>query len=868
MEGAVPSYCIKCGSRLTTHPVTAHDASCGICGEATAEASRSAAATSGFKRHPLRHRWMLGLALPTSLILGFFTACETVNPQNPWDITRIFGQGFATEPIAPGKTFPTVPSPPGLERRAVAYVTTSLVEQLAHSSNGLVRLAPGDYSIPVRLYCMGIHTPQTQHGLFYHVAPLEGSRAAVLIALMSRAPAARIPYQPLQGLIWQIGAGLSYDQLPAQSQQLVNQLIPDQKNALRENFVVSAQKSLNTVRPLFGGLPGLRDRVAQLDAMILRYQQVQVTIRQSAANYEALARQFVNIIPGLAQNAGPESWSQLNQRVYVRLSGGHVLGEKAILDIRVLPNSSQGRFSLRPGGIAPFDASGPPRRGTTAGFMLGPGGIPTTAVYDLSTQARQPQGQDNLAELPLQAVLGFPDTQNMQGLGWTIEPEAITLVANPSTVAPNNQVALSGSVIDLNGHPVRGVTVRLTAAGGQVTLGSVQTDTNGFYSCLFTAPPTPGTLTVQAGVVGTVPPIVATTTLVIQAASLDVVSYSVTAPIQKYSLPLPDGASASAFSSHTITPNPPPPPTLEFTTSDATLGAPVTLTIAVRNLGALQLTAPQTLSAMVTCPARDAQSQVPLVTATLDGQSPRSIGPNAAATLTYSVVAQWGVFWEPDASVMTTVASGAGDATQVVGDLGEVSKTFAPAGDVAGVVGVPLTLWSAATDLRQHFGIKFMPAVTFGLDLVVSSDPYTVGYAAARDLSGERQRGIDSSDSTCSMSGIRVGILAQPQQVIAAGAYWWWQLSKIGVEALPIPSFLTGPVANYLSAAQQCINPTAPPAYCQIYQSQPPEQWFLTAATTPQNPRVAYTSPTATEGGYTTAPPGTILPPIGLPSSP
>ncbi len=58
------------------------------------------------------------------------------------------------EPVVgdPNRAFPRVPSLPGAPFRPIAYGNDSLIAQLAHSSDGIVRLPPGDYSIPVRFY--------------------------------------------------------------------------------------------------------------------------------------------------------------------------------------------------------------------------------------------------------------------------------------------------------------------------------------------------------------------------------------------------------------------------------------------------------------------------------------------------------------------------------------------------------------------------------------------------------------------------------------------------------------------------------------------------------------------------------------------
>lgn len=52
----------------------------------------------------------------------------------------------------PNMAFPRVSSLPGPPLSPASYAPNSLISQLAHSSNGIVRLPPGDYSIPVRFY--------------------------------------------------------------------------------------------------------------------------------------------------------------------------------------------------------------------------------------------------------------------------------------------------------------------------------------------------------------------------------------------------------------------------------------------------------------------------------------------------------------------------------------------------------------------------------------------------------------------------------------------------------------------------------------------------------------------------------------------
>ena len=58
------------------------------------------------------------------------------------------------EPIVAdtNRAFPRVPTLPGPPFVPVYFGTDPLIVQLAQSSSGVVRLPPGDYSIPVRFY--------------------------------------------------------------------------------------------------------------------------------------------------------------------------------------------------------------------------------------------------------------------------------------------------------------------------------------------------------------------------------------------------------------------------------------------------------------------------------------------------------------------------------------------------------------------------------------------------------------------------------------------------------------------------------------------------------------------------------------------
>ncbi len=188
---------------------------------------------------------------------------------------------------------------------------------------------------------MGVHVAGTQHGHTYYLGPLEGTRATALIALRSRAPAAHVEFWPLQHTIWQIESGLSYTDMSAESQELIDRLIPDHKDQLRDDFVKSLQKSCSGMRKkILGPLCN------EINALAARYQEAQQTLQRYGNNYEALGQQLVHIIPGEYATPGPASWSRLNSRVYARVTGGHIWQETSTLEVRVLPSSGATNSSL------------------------------------------------------------------------------------------------------------------------------------------------------------------------------------------------------------------------------------------------------------------------------------------------------------------------------------------------------------------------------------------------------------------------------------------------------------------------------------------------------------------------------------------
>ena len=188
---------------------------------------------------------------------------------------------------------------------------------------------------------MGVHVAVTQHGLSYKIAPLEGKSAKILTALMARAAAADIEFHPLQVLIWNIHAGLTYDKMSGESRQLVDRLIPEYRGELNEDLFASGGVSKLLKKCPF--CPKIPTEPKEVDEFTQRYRHIQDYLQRYANNFDKLQERFVNVLPGDAP-ASPTTWSRVNPRVYMRLTGGRIFGEMANLEIRVLPsNTAQAR---------------------------------------------------------------------------------------------------------------------------------------------------------------------------------------------------------------------------------------------------------------------------------------------------------------------------------------------------------------------------------------------------------------------------------------------------------------------------------------------------------------------------------------------
>ena len=218
--------------------------------------------------------------------------------------------------------------------------TEYIIEQLHQSVDGTAMLIPGDYEIPVTMFCMN-QSAASPPGHRYVLAPLRGSRAPVIAALNARAAGLELNYQPLQVLSWNIQAGMAYVDMPAASQSLVDQLIPDYRDQLRGSFLEEIERTYNGISS-FTNLPSFNSALNQLGEagrLIRRYQDFRDNLVRYQNDYNRL---FDTLIPsgGTTSALGGSErtpWSKLDNRVYARMITQASAGGVGKLQIRVLP---------------------------------------------------------------------------------------------------------------------------------------------------------------------------------------------------------------------------------------------------------------------------------------------------------------------------------------------------------------------------------------------------------------------------------------------------------------------------------------------------------------------------------------------------
>ncbi len=240
---------------------------------------------------------------------------------------------FPTVSQLPGRAFNPQPMPP------------TLMSQIRRSADGSVTLSPGDYRIPVNVFCMKVsaHSPA---GHRYLLAPLKGKSADIITALNARSAGTSIPHSQLQVLSWNLQAGMKYEELTPELRTIVDQLLPDYKSRLSQSFYERIESTWSNLSGTIPGLPSMNSAVGRLGKVgqtIVTLRQTRETLMRYGNSFESLSRTFV--LPGQANTPGSSvntPWSQISPQVYARLVTQGTYADPGELQVRVVNAGSIG----------------------------------------------------------------------------------------------------------------------------------------------------------------------------------------------------------------------------------------------------------------------------------------------------------------------------------------------------------------------------------------------------------------------------------------------------------------------------------------------------------------------------------------------
>jgi hypothetical protein len=255
-------------------------------------------------------------------------------------VQKALADGRPLEDSAP-LAYPTSPLPGGAfvvhawipTRYGGAFIVDH-AERLAlqrwlASRDGAVTLAPGDYTFPVRVFCMKMsaHSP---YGYHYRLAPLNGRLAQMIAALNTRTAfhPRLYPHGDVQMLSWMLQAGEKYGDLDAKLQRIVDAAVPEFKPLIEQSLLERVQSAAGAAPTGIGVISDLESLDAQ--------------VRSLQHDYSSFARFAVPQQEGSAlmhlEPPDATPWSKIGESLYARfITKGNFSGTGA-LEVRVLPN--------------------------------------------------------------------------------------------------------------------------------------------------------------------------------------------------------------------------------------------------------------------------------------------------------------------------------------------------------------------------------------------------------------------------------------------------------------------------------------------------------------------------------------------------
>jgi len=222
------------------------------------------------------------------------------------------------------------------------------------SESGDFLLSPGDYSIPIMAYCMK-SSSASPAGHTYTLSRMEGKLAPIIRKLNLKAPY-HFSSSDIQIVLWSLQAGLSYEEMTEESQRIIDQVIPEHREELREFFLSSIERKWDRLSEQSAGkLPNLSESISRLPGeagtRLKEMRDFRNKLREVGHDYEELSRLIDTTSSNKKRSETP--WSKVSENIYTRFVTEGSFEDIGFLQVRVLAESgrkinseSEPRYSL------------------------------------------------------------------------------------------------------------------------------------------------------------------------------------------------------------------------------------------------------------------------------------------------------------------------------------------------------------------------------------------------------------------------------------------------------------------------------------------------------------------------------------------
>jgi len=257
-----------------------------------------------------------------------------------------------------GTAYPTVdvlPGGPFVPKRL--HVTAATLQQ---------PLLPGDYVIATAAFCTQYSVHRPGAGVAYKLGPLQGREAEALSALIWRGTIKGVPIGQLQSVSWSFQSGLTYSQMPAAYQQTIDQLIPDFKGLLRDDFVQNIENIYQRAAQASPSVPPLDALLSKLgsagELLLSAKRQREIILQNYTSDQIRNQRLFdgqAGVLEGVAAASGP--WTASVPGVYERFRVVNGWQGTNDLEVRVVTPARERTMRRRAGlaGTGSASSGGP-----------------------------------------------------------------------------------------------------------------------------------------------------------------------------------------------------------------------------------------------------------------------------------------------------------------------------------------------------------------------------------------------------------------------------------------------------------------------------------------------------------------------------